>query len=273
MLVITAKKKTIKCLTNLFNQKYSENIKFKVFLVDDKSRDGTKKAVQNLFPLVKIINGNGNLFWTGGMRLAWKKALKDKKKYDYFILLNDDVFLFNKALNIISKTIYNINNTEKSKEFIISFPTCSKNKKRTTGGLNVIDNIFSFKFVPAKVTKKTKLIKCDTFNGNCVLIPNAVVKKVGILDKYYRHRFADHDYGLNAASKKIKIFFFNNYIGICELKSRSENKSVNKSINKRYKYKEYKEWFYFLKKNSSHWIINYIKFSLSIIFSNIFKIK
>ena len=259
------KKNTIKCLNNLYNQKYIGNIKFKVFLVDDKSSDGTSKTVKNLFPLVKTIKGNGNLFWTGGMRLAWKKALKDKKKYDYFILLNDDVFLFNKALNIISKAIYNINNTEKLKEFIISFPTCSKNKKRTTGGVNFIDNIFSCKFVPTRVSRKTELIKCDTFNGNCVLIPNEVVKKVGIFDKNYRHRFADHDYGLNAANKKVKIFFFNNYIGICELQ-------ITK-INKRYKYKEYKEWFYFLKKNSSYWIMKYMKFTLSIIFKNIFRIN
>ena len=70
------KKKTIKCLNNLYNQKYIGNIKFKVFLVDDKSSDGTSKTVKNLFPLVKTIKGNGNLFWTGGMRLAWKKALK-----------------------------------------------------------------------------------------------------------------------------------------------------------------------------------------------------
>ena len=99
------KKKTIKCLDNLFNQKYITNIKFTVFLIDDKSNDGTNEAIKTLFPLVKIIKGNGNLFWAGGTNLAWKKALKDKKKYDYFILLNDDVFLFNKALNMISQAI------------------------------------------------------------------------------------------------------------------------------------------------------------------------
>ena len=56
------KKKTIKCLYNLFNQKYIKNIKFKVFLVDDKSNDGTSQAIETLFPQVKIIKGNGNHF-------------------------------------------------------------------------------------------------------------------------------------------------------------------------------------------------------------------
>jgi GT2 family glycosyltransferase len=259
------KKKTMKCLYNLFNQKYIKNIKFKVFLVDDKSNDGTSQAIETLFPQVKIIKGNGNYFWAGGMRLAWKKALKDKKKYDYFILLNDDVFLFNKALNMISEAIYRLKNSEKLREFIIAFPTCSKNKKRTTGGINFIDNLFTCKFTPSTVSQKSELIKCDTYNGNCLLVPYKVVRKIGILDKYYRHRFADHDYGLYAVVKGIKNYFYNDYIGICELGTTK--------IDKKYKYKEYKEWFYFLKKNTSYWIAKYIKFTLSIIIKNIFRIN
>ena len=259
------KKKTIKCLNNLFKQKKIGNINFKVFLVDDKSSDGTSKDIKKLFPKVKIIKGNGKLFWAGGMRLAWTKALNYKKKYDYFILLNDDVFLFNKALDIISKSIGIMNNTKKFKEFIISFPTCSKNRKRTTGGINFIDNIFSCKFIPAPVSQKLKLIKCDTFNGNCLLVPYEVVRKVGILDKKYRHGFADYDYGLMATVKGIKNFYLNNYIGICELGIRK--------IDKKYKYREYKEWFYFLKKNCSYWLLKYMKFTLSIIIKNIFRMS
>ena len=259
------KNKTIKCLNHVFNQKYKGNIKFKVFLVDDNSSDGTNNAIKSLFPLVKIIKGNGSLFWAGGMRLAWTKALKDKKKYDYFILLNDDVFLFNKALDDMSKMIYEKNKSIKSKEFIISFPTCSKKKERTTGGIIFIDNLFSCKFVPTLVSQKSELIKCDTFNGNCVLIPYNVVKKIGILDNKYRHRFADHDYGLYASNKKVKISYFNKYIGICEL-------GITK-IDKKYKYREYKEWFYFLKKNCSYWLLKYMKFTLSIIIKNIFRMN
>ena len=259
------KKKTIKCLDSLFNQKYIRNIKFKVFLVDDKSNDGTNEAIKTLFPLVKIIKGNGNLFWAGGTNLAWKKALRDKKRYDYFILLNDDVFLFNKALMMMSKAIQNLNINNKSKKFIISFPTCSKDKKRTTGGINFIDNLFSCKFICAPVSQKSELIKCDTFNGNCLLVPYKVVRKIGILDKYYRHRFADHDYGLYAVVKGIKNFYYNDYVGICEI-------GITK-IDKKYKYKEYKEWFYFLKKNTCYWITKYMKFTLSIIIKNIFRIN
>ena len=42
------------------------------------------------YPNVNLIQGNGKLFWAGGMRLGWRTALKSKE-YDAFLLLNDDV--------------------------------------------------------------------------------------------------------------------------------------------------------------------------------------
>ena len=56
------KQKTIKCLQALFNQSHIENVKLKVFLVDDGSIDGTKQAINELFPDVTVIEGTGNLF-------------------------------------------------------------------------------------------------------------------------------------------------------------------------------------------------------------------
>ena len=53
--------KTIKCLKALFNQVDNNNIRIKVFLVDDGSTDKTSKEVTNLFPEVVIIQGHPDL--------------------------------------------------------------------------------------------------------------------------------------------------------------------------------------------------------------------
>ena len=37
--------------------------------------------------------GLAKLFWSGGMRLAWKTALKQNKDDDAFLLLKDDMLL------------------------------------------------------------------------------------------------------------------------------------------------------------------------------------
>lgn len=65
-------KVTLNCLKALYNQKTF----FQVYLVDDGSRDGTSKAVKKQYPSVKILQGDGNLFWVGGMYLAFAEAIK-----------------------------------------------------------------------------------------------------------------------------------------------------------------------------------------------------
>ena len=63
-----------------------------VFLVDDCSTDGTSTALQIQYPSIKIIQGDGNLYWNRGMHLAWKTAAASKE-FDYFLWLNDDTLL------------------------------------------------------------------------------------------------------------------------------------------------------------------------------------
>ena len=43
------KYKTVKCLQKLYSQNNTENIKFKVFLVDDGSTDGTEHVMEIYF--------------------------------------------------------------------------------------------------------------------------------------------------------------------------------------------------------------------------------
>ena len=71
------KDNTINCLKSLYKalKKYNAEMKFDVFLVDDGCTDGTSEEVKKHFPEVNIIQGSGELFWSGGMRLAWETAL------------------------------------------------------------------------------------------------------------------------------------------------------------------------------------------------------
>ena len=95
------KDKTLYCLQSLFNQNdLGQNFRIEVFLVNDGCIDGTADAIGLVFPQVKVIQGNGNLYWNRGMHLAWDSAATDKD-FDYFLWLNDDTFLFENALNII----------------------------------------------------------------------------------------------------------------------------------------------------------------------------
>lgn len=70
------RQKTETCLHSFFTAiRDVRGYSFTVFLTDDGSTDGTSDSIKRLFPHVQVIAGQGNLFWAGGMRLAWNKAL------------------------------------------------------------------------------------------------------------------------------------------------------------------------------------------------------
>ena len=84
------KEKTLEALSNLYTsyKKNGSEFSMAVYLTDDGSTDGTYDAVKQKFPEVKLLKGNGSLYWAGGMRNSWNEAIK--KDYDAFLLLNDD---------------------------------------------------------------------------------------------------------------------------------------------------------------------------------------
>ena len=89
-------------MRNLYKQTDFINFKTEIFLVDDNSTDGTSETIKKNFSDVNLIKGDGNLFWGGGTYLAWEEAIK-KKKFEYFLWLNDDTFLYPNALQMLFK--------------------------------------------------------------------------------------------------------------------------------------------------------------------------
>jgi GT2 family glycosyltransferase len=57
---------------------------------------------------------------------------------------------------------------------------------------------------------------CDYFNGNIVLIPQYVYKKIGMNDPIFHHALGDFDYGLRAKKSGIKSVVSPSILGECE---------------------------------------------------------
>lgn len=201
--VFNRKEKTLKCLQQLYTQLPIEGYKIDIYLTDDGCTDGTPEAVKLQFPQVHIIRGDGNLFWNRGMYTAWQEAAK--KDYDFYLWLNDDTLLFPDALNNLTNSSHKSNN-----ESIIVAAIRAKNKEVTT---------YSGHNETGLVTPNGKLQPCLSFNGNCVLIPRYVYKKLGNLDWKFRHAIGDLDYGYRATKAGIKIYTSDKYLGICDKNS------------------------------------------------------
>lgn len=82
---------TRKCLSSLAKQSYRN---FKVILVDDGSTDGTTQEVNNEFSMkfdLVILQGNGKLWWAGGIKKGVELALQEASDEDCIVTLNNDV--------------------------------------------------------------------------------------------------------------------------------------------------------------------------------------
>lgn len=196
------KDKTLQCLQFLHAQQgLGIDFTIAVFLVDDGSTDGTSEAIKRKFPLVNIIQGDGNLYWNRGMHLAWKSAVATND-FDYYLWLNDDTTIFESA---ISNTLASSKLT--GKEVILCGCTQSfESKKITYGGRK--NGIL--------LEPNDILQHCDLINGNFVLISKLIFNEVGMLDPLFHHGLGDHDYGLRAQKKGFNSYVTSSYVGYCE---------------------------------------------------------
>lgn len=196
--------KTVKCLTNLFQCNIPKGYTLDVFLVDDGSTDHTGDAIRKKFPEVNVIQGDGTLYWNGGMRLAWKTA-KETKSYDFYIWLNDDTFLFE---NSIVKIFNDYNHLKNKGSISIITGACkSPYKDRCTFGGHENQGLLEPNGFPQK---------CKFINGNFTLIPNEVFKNVGMLSETYTHAYGDFDYGLRAQYMGYSCWVSSEYLATCE---------------------------------------------------------
>ncbi|HEY9675264.1 MAG TPA: glycosyltransferase family 2 protein [Waterburya sp.] len=205
------KPKTLACLEALFNQELPREVTIDVYLVDDGSTDGTGEAVAQSYPQVKILQGNGSLFWNGGMGVAFAEALKSD--YDVYLWLNDDTILYPNALSNLLETFHRLQ-LQGEHRTIIAGSTCDpKTTTLTYGGVVRRSRWRPLRFDLVQPDEDVK--RCDTINGNCVLIPRAVVQLVGNLDPAFTHYAGDWDYGLRAQQKGCTVWVAPGYVGTC----------------------------------------------------------
>lgn len=203
---------TLKCLTALKKQQLL-GATIEVFLADDGCSDGTAQATLSIFPNATIIQGDGNLYWCGGMRLAFASAIQ--KDYDFYLWLNDDTHLDEDALTRVYQTYTEAAAQLGDAVIVVGSTREQESGMMTYGGwrqcVGKLGSISWEKMAPNPDT----WIACDTMNGNCVLIPRSVVEKNGNLSENFTHSMGDLDYGLRTTKSGCQIVIAPGYYGVC----------------------------------------------------------
>lgn len=189
------------CLQILEQQKetlFFTNNEIHIILVDDGSTDGTGDWVRENMPEVIVLEGDGNLWYSGSMNLGMKHAYENMA-CDFIMVWENDIFPVDDYFNNLQKII---------DDWDGNTLICSKLYYRVQP-----DIIFgaggSFDF---KTGRKSLIgrgekdgpkyqvdLETDWFLGQGVLIHKDIVEKIGYFDdKNFPQYIADVDYGLRA---------------------------------------------------------------------------
>jgi len=228
------KDKTLSCLRALYAETWPADVTFTVYLLEDASTDGTGAAVKSEFPQVRFIEGDGQQFWSGGMRRALRLAMADG--HDFYLWLNDDVQIYPGAYGRLIAT-YDALKAADGREHIVSGPMIDEETGRTSYGGFHLGN----KLLPSSARlvepDPVKPIAVDMVNGNLLLVPRAVAEVLGPISDVFVQTMGDWDYGMRGLKAGFGLWIAPGHYGHCtaNVGARPHWSGAHRSLRDRYR--------------------------------------
>lgn len=179
---------TLNCLDNL--RESGDLERYHLIVVDDGSIDGTTEAIQNLYPEVTVLAGEGNLWWTGAIKKGMDYAINQQAKY--LIWLNDDCIPNTVALPLI------VNFLQTNPDIIVGASCYTPESKLPLES--------GFKGRSRLKANPDEVVFVDGLSGYCVGIPTSIVNQIGLPDAdRFPHYFGDVMYVMKATQAGFKV--------------------------------------------------------------------
>lgn len=224
------REKTLTFLRSLDEQPGMKLLNAQIYLMDDGSTDGTADAVRAAFPQVQIITGNGKLYWAGGMRTLWEHATS-QKKYDLYLLFNDDVQLMPDAIERLICTYRKVNGFGS----IIIGSTISPSTHQWSYGGRALYHPNEAAYYPVQPDRDNAL-PVQLGNANIFMVDADTVDKIGIFSDSFTHYLADYDYTLRAYKHGLDVLIAPGFYGYCEFDHDVNRLSSSVPLKKRIEY-------------------------------------
>lgn len=196
---------TIRCLESLFSQDgLGQRFELAIIVVDAGSSDGTPDAVVRSFPAARVLRESHHLYWASGMRRAAEACEEIDRDFDLW--LNDDVSLVPDALGRMLEA------APRASDSILVGALVDGRGRPSYGGLLSGRHPLQLQ----RVGPSNELVECTTFNGNVVLIPRDISRRLGPVSSAFIHGMGDIDYGFRAIRAGYRSLQVPGVVGICE---------------------------------------------------------
>lgn len=200
-------------LASLERQLFDFDVSIEVVAVDDGSTDTTPEVLRRSVLVRSVHTGNGLLYWAASMAIAEKIAIelldaKETAGSSFILWLNDDVELFPEALSQA------ISLAKEKPESIVVGSTISKKDGKITFGALYRSGVHPLAF--KLNATRSNLERPVTFNGNFVLVPFHIAKKLGGINGAFSHGMADIEYGIRCTNAGFHVSRLSNPVGYCE---------------------------------------------------------
>ncbi len=195
------------CLKEIGEQTRGINnlLEITTIVVNDGSTDGTQAWITNNYPQTILLNGDGSLWWSGGINMGIDYAM-NKLHSDYILWWNNDIRAANDYFEYLSKNI-----SQFSTDTIVGSKIYCEGEKDLVWSMGGRFNpktgkryMHGFKQTDKK--EYNKKIEADWLPGMGTIIPSDIISSIGMVDaENFPQYHGDSDYTLRAKTKGFKI--------------------------------------------------------------------
>lgn len=188
------------CLQCIKKQTYRNR---ETVVINDGSTDGTSRMLKGEFPQATVLRGDGNLWWTGAMRMGIAYIQSEAHEGDFVLLMNDDTIFEPEYLEAIVRA-----SQENNRAIIgsISFDAEDHSHVEEAGvKMNWVRGRVDVPLRLPKNYKKRKVREVDTFCGRGTLVPIEVFQKIGTYTDKLPHYLSDYEFFIRAKKAGFRL--------------------------------------------------------------------